>query len=154
MDSSLYKCCFCLSTVKNPLVMCYQTHVGCFNCICQHLRHDVLSQHECPLCRQALHIRYDRLISETASTFHRSKRRKPSTVDPHEVFKKLLALKKKDKYRVFTRTLKRFANAAVSEEDLEQLDQDIQNIVSARISAQRLLDQKLYDPALYTNISI
>tara|TARA_B110001450_G_C17615653_1_gene479153 strand:- start:174 stop:386 length:213 start_codon:yes stop_codon:yes gene_type:complete len=70
------------------------------------------------------------------------------------VFKKLLALKKKDKYRVFTRTLKRFANAAVSEEDLEQLDQDIQNIVSARISAQRLLDQKLYDPALYTNISI
>ena len=42
------------------------------------------------------------------------------------VFKKLLALKKKDKYRVFTRTLKRFANAAVSEEDLEQLDQDIQ----------------------------
>jgi hypothetical protein len=70
------------------------------------------------------------------------------------VFQKLLTLKKKDKYRIFTRTLKRFANAAVSEEDLEQLDQDIQNIVSARISARRLLEQKLYDPSIYTNINI
>ena len=129
--------------------MCYQTHVGCFNCICEHLRHQEPAESSCPMCRQTLHIRFDRLVTESAATLHRAKRRKKTDIDPCQVFQKLLSLKKKDKFRVFTRTLRRFSNAAVSEEDVVSLDSDIRNIISARISGQRLLEQKLYDPSLY-----
>lgn len=151
MDPELYKCCFCLMTVKNPVVMCYQTHVGCFDCVCKQLRLSESGESICAMCRQPLHIRFDRLVTESAKTMHRPKRRKTEDDSPYEVFLKLLDLKKKDRYRIFTRTIKRFARAAIDEDAVSQLSSDIKNIVSARISAQRLLEQKLYDPDLYTH---
>jgi len=152
MEKDLYKCCFCLSTVKNPVVMCYQTHVGCFDCVCNQLRVADGAESFCAMCRQPLHIRFDRLITESAKTLHRAKRRKLDEESLYEVFLKLLQLKKKDRYRIFTRTIKRFARAAVDVDAVVQLSTDIKNIISARVSSQRLLEQRLYDPALYTHI--
>ena len=152
MTTDLYKCCFCLETVKNPVVMCYQTHVGCFDCVCTQLRLTESDEYKCAMCRQSLHIRFDRLITESAKTMHRAKRKRSEEESPCEVFLKLLELKNKDRYRVFTRTIKRFARAAIDEEAVEQLCTDIKNIISARISGQRLLEQKLYDPTLYAHV--
>lgn len=152
MTTELYKCCFCLETVKNPVVMCYQTHVGCFDCVCAQLRNSDNGESNCAMCRQPLHIRFDRLITESAKTMHRSKRKRTNEESAYEVFLKLLALKKKDRYRMFTRTIKRFATAATDEEAVSQMSTDMKNIISARISGQRLLEQKLYDPTLYAHI--
>lgn len=152
MTTELYKCCFCLSIVKNPLVMCYQTHVGCFDCVCEHIQKSEKS--ECPLCRQSLHIRFDRLISESSETLHRPKRRKTTQESAHRVFLRLLQLKNKERYRIFTRTLKRFAVATESSEEILQLSEDITNIFNARKSATRLLEQKLYDQGLHSHVAI
>ena len=143
MTTSLYRCCFCLNTVKNPIVMCYQTHVGCFDCVCKHVQLSETS--ECALCRQPLHIRFDRLITESAASMHRSKRRK-TTDNSYTIFLRLLELKKKERFRIFTRTFKRFAAAATSTDAIAQLSNDIENITKARKSCLRLVEQKLYDP--------
>lgn len=146
MTTALYKCCFCLNTVKNPILMCHQTHVGCFDCVCKHVRHSKAS--ECALCRQPLHIRFDRLITESAASLHRPKRQKTND-NSYAVFLRLLDLKNKDKFRVFTRTLKRFSMATELPESILQLSEDIANILKARKSAVRLHEQKLYDPGIH-----
>jgi len=145
MTAELYKCCFCLTTVQNPIVMCFQTHVGCFVCVCEQIRQTESREVCCALCRQPLHLRFDRLVTESAATMHRAKRRKSQAI-LYENFLKLLELKGKDKFRVFTRTLKRFAIATPTTESIQVLSADIYNIVEARKSVQRLLEQKLYDP--------
>jgi len=80
------------------------------------------------------------------------KRKRPSR--HYQVFLQLLDLKKKSKYRTFNRTLRKFAKAAQSEEIVEQMSQDIQNIVDARSSAKRLKKQAVYDANLYAHTSI
>lgn len=143
MQKALYKCCFCLNTVENPLVMCHTSHLGCFNCVSEYIRHDAHLPN-CPICRDTLHIRFDRLISESACIFHRSKRRRVST-SPCAVFVKLLTLKEKNRYKVFTRTFKRFVLATPCVEALEQLNDDIDNIDKANESIKRLKSQRLYE---------
>lgn len=154
MDLNLYKCCFCLNTVKNPLVMCHQTHIACFNCVCEHIRHPSESNNTsiCPVCRQGIYLRFDRFITELAASLQSNKRKR--SLEAIEVFEKLLTIKKKNKYKLFSRTLKKFAIAAHSDEELEQINKDIDNIIQARESAKRLLETKLYDSALYSRVSI
>ena len=76
---------------------------------------------------------------------HRSKRKK-TTDNSYTIFLRLLELKKKERFRIFTRTFKRFAAAAKSEDAIAQLSKDIENITNARKSCLRLIEQKLYDP--------
>lgn len=154
MDLNLYKCCFCLNTVKNPLVMCHQTHVACFNCVCEHFRNESETNNTsiCPVCRQPVHLRFDRFITESTEALHPKKKQK--TIQSVNVFLNLLSLKKKNKYKLFTRTLKRFALVTTSPDETEQLHIDIENILRARESGHRLYKQKLYDPALYPHLAI
>ena len=154
MDLNLYKCCFCLNTVKTPIVMCHQTHVACFDCVCEHMRHPSESNNtsKCPVCRQGIHLRFDRFITELAASLKTKKRKR--SLEAIEVFEKLLTIKKKNKYKLFNRTLRKFALAAHSDEELEQINTDIDNIIQARESAKRLLENKLYDSALYSRVSI
>jgi len=151
MQTDNYKCCFCLQTVINPIVMCHQTHIGCFNCVCSQLR--INPRSECAVCRQKCSFRFDRLITVTSACFRRAKRKR-TTSNQHVVFLKLLKLKQKDSLRPFTKTLTRFAAATEDEEKLEQISQDIDNIIQARESCQRLLNHKLYDHRLERNASM
>lgn len=143
MQAALYKCCYCLQTVVDPVVMCHKTHVGCFDCVCEHLRH-TSNNLCCPMCRDALHLRFDRLIMESSLLFRRSKRRKTESTQ-HSVFLKLLSLKEKDKYRPFTRTMRKFANATKTSAEVDQMNEDIDNIVRADESIKRLQSQRLYE---------
>jgi len=143
-----FKCCFCLDTVHHPIVMCHQTHMACFDCLLEQLR---LAEDTptCAMCRSSLNLRFDRFVSDIVPT---KKRKRPSR--HYQVFLQLLDLKKKSKYRTFNRTLRKFAKAAQSEEIVEQMSQDIQNIVDARSSAKRLKKQAVYDANLYAHTSI
>jgi hypothetical protein len=89
----------------------------------------------------------------TSACFRRAKRKR-TTSNQHVVFLKLLKLKQKDSLRPFTKTLTRFAAATEDEEKLEQISQDIDNIIQARESCQRLLNHKLYDHRLERNASM
>ena len=142
MQKALYKCCFCLNTVENPLVISSTPRMFQL-CFTKYIRHDAHLPN-CPICRDTLHIRFDRLISESACIFHRSKRRRVST-SPCAVFVKLLTLKEKNRYKVFTRTFKRFVLATPCVEALEQLNDDIDNIDKANESIKRLKSQRLYE---------
>lgn len=143
-----FKCCFCLDTVHHPVVMCHQTHMACFDCLLEQLRlaADVPT---CAMCRSAHSLRFDRLVTDIVPY---KKRKRPSR--RYEVFLQLLDLKKKSRYRPFNRTIRKFAKAAQSDEIVEQMSQDIQNIVQARISSARLKKQAVYDAKLYAHISI
>lgn len=150
MQAALYKCCFCLQTVVKPIVMCQQTHVACFECVCQHLRKT--EESKCPMCRDSMRLRFDRLILESANYFPRSKRRKTAHT-AYDVFQQILALKQKEKFKPFTRIMKRFALATDSEISLEQMAEDVENIRKANESIKRLTSQRLYDHSLrITNI--
>jgi len=151
MQADNYKCCFCLQTVVHPVLMCHQTHIGCFSCVCKQLR--LNPQSECAVCRQKCYFRFDRLITATSNCFRRTKRKK-TTCNRHTIFLKLLQLKQKDSFRPFTKTLSRFAVVTEDEEKLEQISQDIDNIVQARESCQRLLNHKLYDHRLERQTSM
>lgn len=140
MQSTLYKCCFCLNIIKCPMVMCQQTHIGCFNCVCMHIEKSPAEN--CPLCRQSLSLRMDRLITETCATFRSAKRRKIDS-NRYDVFLKLLSLRDKDKHRNFTRTLIRFIKATPNESELERVSSDIDNICRAKESSQHLRDLRL-----------
>ena len=143
MEASLYKCCYCLQTVIKPLVMCHQTHVACFDCVCSHIRHSEGTP-TCPVCRAVVHLRFDRLVLESAATFRRSKRRK--TLDPaYDVFLKILELRERSKFRPFTRLLRKFVQATVEPGAISQMKQDIENIEKARESIKRLESQRLYE---------
>ena len=96
------------------------------------------------MCRDALHLRFDRLIMESSLLFRRSKRRKTESTQ-HSVFLKLLSLKEKDKYRPFTRTMRKFANATKTSAEVDQMNEDIDNIVRADESIKRLQSQRLYE---------
>jgi len=145
MQAALYKCCFCLQTTVKPVIMCQQTHVACFECVCQHLRKSEDSK--CPICRDGLRLRFDRLILESADCFPRSKRRKTAHT-AYDVFLKILALKQKDKFKPFTRTMKRFALVTETAISLEQMAEDVENIRKANESIKRLTSQRLYDGSL------
>ena len=151
MEATFYKCCFCLNTVIKPLLMCHQTHVGCFECVCTHLRHSPGSP-TCPICRDPVHLRFDRLILESAATFRRAKRRKTQNT-AYDVFLKVLGLKEKNKFRPFTRTLRKFVAVTTDTGTIEQMRQDIENIEKARESIARLESQRLYQRShSYTRI--
>ena len=143
-----FKCCFCLCTVHHPIVMCHQTHMGCFDCLIEQIR---VSENvpTCALCRGPQNLRFDRLVTEMAPT---KKRKRNSR--RYEVFLQLLELKKKSKYKTFNRTLRKFAKAALTDEVVEQMSQDITNIVNGRISAARLKEQHVYDANMYVGRSI
>ena len=150
MQKALFKCCFCLNTVTNPVVMCHTSHLGCFECVAEYVRQGSNTPN-CPICRDSLHIRFDRLITESASLFHRSKRRKLD-ITPCRVFMKLLDLKEKNRYRVFTRTFKRFVLATPTRDAMDKLNQDIDNIRKANESIKRLKSQHLYEHVITRRI--
>lgn len=147
MQSDLYKCCFCLNTTIDPIVMCRETHVACFKCICDYLhKTEVLS---CPMCREQIHLRFDRLITETSKTFRRSKRRKIENKS-YKVFLKLLALKHKNKYFSFTKCLRRFVKVIYTDgNNIEDIEKDMDNIIKSVASMRRLKSLKLYDHTLF-----
>jgi len=91
-----------------------------------------------------MRLRFDRLILESADCFPRSKRRKTAHT-AYDVFLKILVLKQKEKFKPFTRTMKRFALATDSNVSLEQMAEDIENIRKANESIKRLTSQRLYD---------
>lgn len=144
-----FHCCFCLDTVQHPVIMCDQTHMGCFDCLLEHLR---LAENTplCAMCRSPPNMRFDRFISEIVPTTKKRKR----CSRRYEVFLQLLELKKKCKYKTFNRTLKKFAKAVRTDACVEQMSEDISNIVRARVSAVRLKEQRVFDHNLYTNMSI
>ena len=145
MNRESYKCCLCLTTVKHPLVMCHQTHIGCFDCVCQQLENSTEGVPEtCALCRQSLHLRFDRLIQETSECFHKSKRRKKA-ISKYEVFLQLLKLNARPRYRSFTKAVRRFSESITDEQKLEQLQQDIGVIMEARAASLRLAEYRLLD---------
>lgn len=145
MNRELYKCCICLNTVKQPLVMCHQTHIGCFDCVCKQLENSAEGTTEtCALCRQTLHLRFDRLIQETSECFHKSKRRKKA-ISKYEVFLQLLELNDRPRYRSFTKAVRRFSKSITDEQKLEQLHHDIGVIMEARDASQRLAEYRLLD---------
>lgn len=143
-----FKCCFCLDTVHHPVIMCHQTHVGCFDCLVEQLRlaDDVP---KCAMCRGPQNLRFDRLVTDIAP----SKKRKRAS-RRYEVFQQLLDLKKKSKYKTFNRTLRKFAKATETDDIVEQMSQDITNIINGRLSAARLKEQRVYDANLYSSMSI
>lgn len=144
----MFKCCFCLETTHQPLVMCHQTHVGCFECVCEQLRQSA-ARPVCAMCRSPLNLRFDRLITELVPC----KKRKRTT-RTYEVFLQLLELKQKSKYKTFNRSLKKFADATTTEDAAEQMSKDITNIIAARDSARRLKEQCVFNAQLYTHLTI
>jgi hypothetical protein len=147
MQSDLYKCCFCLSTTIDPIVMCRETHVACFKCMCDYI--DKTENLSCPMCREQLHLRFDRLITETSKTFRRSKRRKIQNKS-YGVFLKLLVLKHKNKYFSFTKCLQRFVRAVNAEgNNIEDIEKDLDNIIKSIKSIRKLKSLKLYDHTLF-----
>ena len=142
MSRNLYKCCICLNTVEEPIVMCYQTHVGCFNCVCAQIEKSSCRENICAICRQPLRVRFDRLIQETAACFHKTKKRKMS-ISKFQVFNELLELNNKEKYRTFNRIFIKFAKSINNTETLEQLHKDIKSIQEARKASKRLFDNHL-----------
>jgi hypothetical protein len=148
MTKKMFKCCFCLETTHQPIVMCEQTHVGCFECVCEQLRKTV-ERPPCAMCRSPLSLRFDRLITEIAPC----KKRKRTTCR-YEVFMQLLELKQKSKYKVFNRSLKKFAMATEAEATAEQMSKDIANIKLARDSARRLKEQGVFNAQLYAHLTI
>lgn len=58
---------------------------------------------------------------------------------------KILELRERSKYKVFTRVLRRFAKATPTEESMLQIEKDIDNILEARASVQRLESLKIVD---------
>lgn len=135
------KCCFCLEKVVNPVVMCQQTHIGCFDCVCTHLNQENAL---CALCRGPYILRFDRLLTELTS------QKKRKRTEKHAVFLQILELKRKNKYRTFTRSLRHFAQA--SNENLAQISEDVNNIKKARSSAKRLKESQVFDAHLYASI--
>ena len=144
----MFKCCFCLETTHQPIVMCHQTHVGCFECVCELLRQSV-ERPTCAMCRSPLNLRFDRLITELVPC----KKRKRTT-RRYEVFLQLLELKHKSKYKTFNRSLKKFAVATATEATAEQMSVDIANIIAARDSAKRLKELGVFNAHLYANLTI
>ena len=65
----------------------------------------------------------------------------------------LLDMKKKSKFRTFTKTFRRFAHVTRDEDALDQLSQDIENINKAKESMKRLESQRLFERSR-TSISI
>jgi len=143
----LMKCCFCLESVSNPIIMCAESHIGCFDCVCTHVAAEAIT---CATCRQPHSFRFDRLITEISL---KVKKRKRTSVRC-DVFHKLLALKHKKKHRHFTRCLRKFAMATKTEEDVDNMVEDIHNIEQAHISAKRLKESGVYDAQLYSHIGI
>jgi len=143
----LLKCCFCLDSVLNPVVMCGDSHIGCFDCVCTYVSNTGTL---CAMCRQPHSFRFDRLISEIS---HQHKKRK-RTSGRYEIFVQLLELKEKKKYKPFTRSLQAFACATKTDEDVNQMTTDISNIKHARVSAKRLKENRVYNAALYAHLSI
>ena len=148
MSQKMFKCCFCLETTHQPIVMCQQTHVGCFECVCEQLRKST-ERPTCALCRGPLNLRFDRLITEIVPC----KKRKRTT-RRYEVFLQLLDLKHKTKYKTFNRSLKKFAVATATEAAAEQMSKDIANIIAARDSAKRLKEQCVFNAQLYAHLTI
>ncbi len=148
MTKKMFKCCFCLETTHQPLVMCHQSHVGCFECVCELLRQSV-ERPTCAMCRSPLNLRFDRLITELAPC----KKRKRTT-RRYEVFLQLLELKHKSKYKTFNRSLKKFAAATETEAAAEQMSKDIANIIAARDSSRRLKEQGVFNAQLYAHLTI
>lgn len=146
--SAVFKCCFCLSTVQHPIVMCHQTHLGCFDCVVEQVRL-AENQPKCALCRGVLNLRFDRLVSDMAP---KKKRKRNSR--RFEVFLQLLELKKKSKFKTFNRTLRKFAKAAETDAVVEQMSVDIANVIRGRVSAARLKSQRIYDANMYVGASI
>jgi len=101
------------------------------------------------MCRSPLNLRFDRLISEIVPC----KKRKRTTCR-YEVFIQLLELKHKSKYKVFNRSLKKFAMATETEAAAEQMSKDITNIIAARDSAKRLKEQHVFNAQLYAHLTI
>jgi hypothetical protein len=66
----------------------------------------------------------------------------------------LLELKQKSKYKVFNRSLKKFAMATEAEATAEQMSKDIANIKLARDSARRLKEQGVFNAQLYAHLTI
>ena len=148
MAQKMFKCCFCLETTHQPIVMCHQTHVGCFECVCELLRQSV-ERPTCAMCRSPLNLRFDRLITELVPC----KKRKRTT-RRYEVFLQLLELKDKSKYKTFNRSLKKFAVATAIDSDTEQMSKDIANIIAARASAKRLKEQNVFNAQMYAYLTI
>jgi hypothetical protein len=146
--SDAVKCCFCLETLSEPLVMCHQTHLGCFDCVCKHLQTSEETP-TCPLCRCSLNLRFDRFVSEIVQT----KKRKRNS-QRFLVFLDLLELRQKSKYKTFNRLLKRFAASTTTDKEIADMKKDVVNIRDAQVSAARLKRQKLYDAQLYAHLSI
>lgn len=144
----MFKCCFCLETTHQPIVMCQQTHVGCFECVCEQLRKSV-ERPTCAMCRSPLNLRFDRLITEIVPC----KKRKRTT-RRYEVFLQLLELKHKPKYKTFNRSLKKFSAATPTEATAEQMSKDIANIIAARDSAKRLKELGVFNAQLYAHLTI
>ncbi len=146
MAKDLYKCRFCLTTAQIPTVMCVHSHVACFDCVCEHIDTSPFPV-TCPICRESLCTRFDRLVQETCTTI--LKKRKRPTSERHEVFLQLLELKGRNKYKSCTRTLRRFVKATQTAEAVAQLRQDIQTIQESLESGKRLREQNLFDYKMY-----
>lgn len=143
----LLKCCFCLESVSNPIIMCSSSHIGCFDCVCSHV---VSKASTCATCREPHAFRFDRFITEISLT---TKKRKRTSVRC-DIFQKLLVLKQKKKYQNFTRCLRKFAMATKTEENVSNMVEDIRNIELARMSAKRLKESGVYDAQLYSHLCI
>ena len=122
--------------------MCYQTHIGCFNCICSQIEKTEFSEKLCAICRQSMRLRFDRLIQETAATFHKNKKRK-QVISKYQVFVALLELNNKSKYKTFTKMFYIFSKSINTQEKIEQLYKDIAVIQEAKRASQRLTDNNL-----------
>jgi len=150
MSLSLYKCCICLNTVTTPIVMCHNTHIGCFDCICSQIEKTEISEKLCAICRQSMRLRFDRLIHETAATFHKIKKRKQS-ISKYQVFVALLELNNKSKYKTFTKLFYIFSKSINTQEKIDQLYKDITIIQESKRASKRLVDNNLL---LRRNMSI
>jgi len=129
--------------------MCHQTHMACFDCLMEQLRL-AESNPSCAMCRGPHNMRFDRLVAEIVPMGQKRKR----CSRRYEVFLQLLELKKKCKFKMFNRTLRKFAKAAQTDACVEQMSEDITNIIRARASAARLKEQRVFDANLYSHVSI
>lgn len=142
MSRSLYKCCICLNTVVEPIIMCHQTHIGCFDCVSTQIQKTTSRENTCAICRQPIRVRFDRLIQETAACFHRSKKRKKD-IRKFQVFNELLELNNKEKYRSFNKIFIKFSKSIDNQEKLEQIHKDIMAIQQAKLASKRLIEINL-----------
>ena len=138
-SKELLKCCICLNVSTDPLMLCKESHMACFECMISYFQSSK-NDFTCPVCRSRMSMHFNRVITESAK-IHTKRKRKSQE---HIVFEKLLKYRKRFKFQSFHHIFRRFS-CEVCEGHLTQIENDINILIESVEARKRLLDSKLID---------